>query len=97
MPFERWVQNEFLDNGYSVKSYVAIRSDESFREGLKSKKDITTVLPFVEHGVDKGGVLEILENSGLGLRVTMIGDQEVVALFASSSGNRMGGVTRKAP
>ena len=38
MPFERWVQNEFLDNGYSVKSYVAIRSDESFREGLKSKK-----------------------------------------------------------
>ena len=20
-PFERWVQNEFLDNGYSVKSY----------------------------------------------------------------------------
>ncbi len=67
MPFERWVQKEFLDNGYAVKSYVAIRSDESFREGLKSKKDITTVLPFVEHSVDKGGVLEILENSGLGL------------------------------
>ena len=66
-PFEKWVQSEFLENGYSVNSYVAIRSDESFREGLKSKKDITTVLPFVEHRIDKEGVLEILENSGLGL------------------------------
>lgn len=67
LPFERWVQNEFLYNGYSVKSYVAIRSDESFREGLKSKKDITTVLPFVENGVDKEEVFKILEDSGLGL------------------------------
>jgi hypothetical protein len=66
-PFERWVQNEFIDKGFAVRSYVAIRADESFREGLKSAKDITTVLPFVENGVDKGGVFEILENSGLGL------------------------------
>jgi len=66
-PFERWVQNEFIDKGFTVRSYVAIRADESFREGLKSAKDITTVLPFVENGIDKGGVFEILENSGLGL------------------------------
>ena len=66
-PFEKWVQEEFIDNGYSVFSYVAIRSDENYREGLKSKKDITTILPFRENHIDKQGVFEILENSGLGL------------------------------
>lgn len=67
VPFEKWVQEEFIDKGYSVNSYVAIRADESYREGLKSKKDINTILPFREHHIDKQGVLEILENSGLGL------------------------------
>jgi len=66
-PFEDWVQKEFIDQGYTVKSYVAIRADESFREGLQSKKDIETVLPFMENHIDKQGVIEILENSGLGL------------------------------
>ena len=66
-PFEKWVQEEFIDLGFSVYSYVAIRSDENFREGLKSKKDITTILPFRENHIDKQGVFEILENSGLGL------------------------------
>ena len=66
-PFESWVQSEFIDKGFTVKSYVAIRSDESFREGLKNSKDITTVLPFVENLIDREGVFEILENSGLGL------------------------------
>lgn len=66
-PFEDWVQKEFIEEGYKVKSYVAIRADESFREGLQSKKDIETVLPFIENHIDKQGVMEILENSGLGL------------------------------
>jgi thiol-disulfide isomerase/thioredoxin len=66
-PFEKWVEEEFINNGFKVYSYVAIRSDESFREGLKSKKDITTILPFRENHIDKDGVFEILENSGLGL------------------------------
>lgn len=66
-PFEEWVQKEFIEEGYKVKSYVAIRADESFREGLQSKKDIETVLPFIENHIDKQGVMEILENSGLGL------------------------------
>lgn len=66
-PFEKWVQEEFIDQGFSVYSYVAIRSDENFREGLKSKKDITTILPFRVNHIDKQGVFEILENSGLGL------------------------------
>ena len=48
-------------------SYVAIRSDESYREGLKSKKNIETILPFREDHIDKKGVIEILENAGLGL------------------------------
>lgn len=67
LPFEKWVENEFINNGYKVKSYVAIRSDENFREGLQSKKDIETVLPFVEAHIDKAAVYEILQNSGLGL------------------------------
>lgn len=66
-PFENWVQKNFLDNGFKVNSYVAIRSDENFREGLKSKKDINTILPFRDAHIDKQGVLEILENSGIGL------------------------------
>ena len=66
-PFEKWVDEEFLQKGIKVKSYVAIRSDESFREGLQSKKDIETVLPFKENHIDKQAVFEILENSGLGL------------------------------
>ena len=66
-PFEKWVEQEFLDKGYTVYSYVAIRSDESYREGLKSKKAIDTILPFRENHIDKEGVFEILENAGLGL------------------------------
>ena len=50
-PFEKWVEAEFLSKGIKVKSYVAIRSDESFREGLQSKKDIETVLPFKENHI----------------------------------------------
>ena len=66
-PFEDWVQKEFIEQGYKIKSYVAIRADESFREGLQSKKEIETILPFLENHIDKQGVIEILENSGLGL------------------------------
>ncbi len=66
-PFEKWVEQEFLNKGYTVYSYVAIRSDESYREGLKSKKAIETILPFRENHIDKEGVFEILENAGLGL------------------------------
>ena len=67
VPFEKWVEKEFLSKGYTVYSYVAIRSDESYREGLKSKKAIETILPFRENHIDKEGVFEILENAGLGL------------------------------
>ena len=49
-------------------SYVAIRSDEEYREGYQSKKEKLLVrLPFKDASIDKPGVIEILEGSGLGL------------------------------
>lgn len=66
-PFEGWVR-EFLDAGETVISYVAIRSDEEYREGYQSNKDKLLIqLPFKEAGIDKAGVIEILDGSGLGL------------------------------
>ncbi|MCY3627155.1 MAG: phosphoadenosine phosphosulfate reductase family protein [Gammaproteobacteria bacterium] len=66
-PFENWVR-PYLNNGQKVYSYVAIRSDEPFREGYSSKHaNLIIKLPFKEVGVDKAGVIEILEGAGLGL------------------------------
>ena len=59
---------QFTELGYTVYSYVAIRADEDFRQGLNSKNGgLITKLPFKDDGIDKAGVFEILENSGLGL------------------------------
>ncbi|MCY4260113.1 MAG: phosphoadenosine phosphosulfate reductase family protein [Rhodobacteraceae bacterium] len=66
-PFESWVRN-FLEEGDTVISYVAIRSDEEYREGYQSRKAKLHVrLPFKDASIDKSGVIEILEGSGLGL------------------------------
>jgi hypothetical protein len=66
-PFEEWIRPS-LEAGSKVISYVAIRGDEEYREGYTSKHDNLTVrLPFREDSIDKAGVLEILEASGLGL------------------------------
>ena len=66
-PFENWVRPH-LRNGTEVYSYVAIRSDEPYREGYSSKQENLIIkLPFKEVGIDKSGVLEILESAGLGL------------------------------
>jgi 3'-phosphoadenosine 5'-phosphosulfate sulfotransferase (PAPS reductase)/FAD synthetase len=66
-PFEVWLR-PLLEAGTAVISYVAIRADEEYREGYSSThKNLTTQLPFKDAGVDKAGVLEILESSGLGL------------------------------
>ncbi|WP_420412220.1 phosphoadenosine phosphosulfate reductase family protein [Roseibium sp.] len=66
-PFEKWAR-EYLEAGDTVISYVAIRGDEEYREGYQSKKDKLLIrLPFKEAGIDKAGVIEILEGSGLGL------------------------------
>lgn len=66
-PFERWLR-PMLNDGMTVYSYVAIRSDEEYREGYSSKSDKLIVsLPFKEAGIDKASVLDILESAGLGL------------------------------
>lgn len=66
-PFEEWLR-PMLGRGINVFSYVAIRSDEEYREGYSSKHGKLVVkLPFKEAGIDKAGVLEILESAGLGL------------------------------
>lgn len=66
-PFEDWVRPS-LEAGVHVVSYVAIRGDEDYREGYSATHPNMTVrLPFREHRIDKAGVLEILESSGVGL------------------------------
>ena len=66
-PFEQWVW-PMLEQGLRVYSYVAIRADEQYREGYASKKNNLFVrLPLKDAGIDKAGVLEILEGIGLGL------------------------------
>lgn len=65
-PFEQWVR-PWLAAGDKVTSYVAIRADEEYREGYSAKADNLVVkLPFREAGVDKAGVIDILESSGVG-------------------------------
>lgn len=67
LPFKRWIR-ESLKAGQRVFSYVAIRSDEDQRQGLVAQDpNLIVAFPFREDGIDKQGVLEILEGSGLGL------------------------------
>ena len=66
-PFEDWLK-PVLEAGTIVHSYVAIRSDEPYREGYSAKqKNLKVHFPFRQSGIDKPGVLELLENSGIGL------------------------------
>ena len=66
-PFECWLR-PMLDGGMTIYSYVAIRGDEEYRKGYSSKHDNLIIkLPFREVGIDKAGVLEILDGAGLGL------------------------------
>lgn len=66
-PFEQWIK-PMLDAGDIVTSYVAIRSDEEYREGYTSKhKNLKVQLPFRDAGIDKKAVFDILESSGVGI------------------------------
>ncbi|WP_081104877.1 phosphoadenosine phosphosulfate reductase family protein [Stutzerimonas stutzeri] len=65
-PFEQWVK-PWLAAGDRVFSYVAIRADEDYREGYAAKAENLSVrFPFREAGIDKAGVIDILESSGVG-------------------------------
>ncbi|MGJ8670701.1 MAG: phosphoadenosine phosphosulfate reductase family protein [Oceanococcus sp.] len=66
-PFEEWIK-PMLSEGIEVISYVAIRADEPYREGYSSKQQNLIIdLPFKDAGVDRAGVIDLLESSGLGL------------------------------
>lgn len=61
-PLEEWIGTA------PAVSYVAIRADESSRKGyVSTKPNITTVFPFIEDGIDKDGVMRILDDAGVGL------------------------------
>jgi 3'-phosphoadenosine 5'-phosphosulfate sulfotransferase (PAPS reductase)/FAD synthetase len=60
-PLEAWLGDE------PAISYVAIRADENRLGYISTKPNIKTVFPFREDGVDKEGVMAILDESGVGL------------------------------
>ncbi|OYU75233.1 MAG: hypothetical protein CFE32_15050, partial [Alphaproteobacteria bacterium PA3] len=66
-PFEEWLRPA-LALGDRINSYVAIRSDEDYREGYVSgQENLKVHLPFRKAGIDKAAVHELLEAAGLGL------------------------------
>lgn len=61
-PLEEWVGED------ETVSYVAIRADESGRKGyVSTKPNITALFPFIDEGIDQAGVMQILEDAGIGL------------------------------
>lgn len=65
-PLEHWLRED-LDSGTIVHSYVAIRADEPSREGYQATHPNMRVhLPLREAGIDRPGVLEILDQSDVG-------------------------------
>ena len=61
-PIEDWIGE------VPAISYVAIRADESNRKGHISKKtNIQTRFPFIEDGIERDGVMQILTDVGIGL------------------------------
>ncbi|HXH51951.1 MAG TPA: phosphoadenosine phosphosulfate reductase family protein [Sphingomicrobium sp.] len=65
-PLEQWLRND-LASGTVVHSYVAIRADEGGRDGYKATHaNMRVHFPLREAGVDRRGVIEILEGSSVG-------------------------------
>lgn len=66
-PFEQWIRPD-LEAGTTIYSYVAIRADETHREGLSATHpNLRVVMPLREKGIDKAGVTELLDSAGVGL------------------------------
>lgn len=65
-PLEHWLRDD-LDSGTIVHSYVAIRADEPNREGYQATHPNMRVhLPLRDAGIDRLGVIEILDQSDVG-------------------------------
>jgi 3'-phosphoadenosine 5'-phosphosulfate sulfotransferase (PAPS reductase)/FAD synthetase len=60
-PFENYVGSD------PVVNYVGIRADEDRDGYISTKPNIRSVFPFRDDGIDKAGVIRILEESGVGL------------------------------
>jgi 3'-phosphoadenosine 5'-phosphosulfate sulfotransferase (PAPS reductase)/FAD synthetase len=60
-PFEKYIGDS------PVMNYVGLRADEKRIGYISHKPNITTVYPFREDGLVKADILQILEESGLGL------------------------------
>ncbi|MGI4796555.1 MAG: phosphoadenosine phosphosulfate reductase family protein [Janthinobacterium lividum] len=65
-PLEHWLRPD-LEAGTTIHSYVAIRADEPTREGYQSTHPNMRVhLPLRDGGIDRAGVIEILDQSDIG-------------------------------
>ncbi|MBT9394805.1 phosphoadenosine phosphosulfate reductase family protein [Hymenobacter sp. NST-14] len=60
-PFEDFIGDDF------VYSYVGIRADENRSGYISSKANIIPVLPFKDDGLEYKDVMQLLDDSGLGL------------------------------
>jgi 3'-phosphoadenosine 5'-phosphosulfate sulfotransferase (PAPS reductase)/FAD synthetase len=61
IPFERYV------GASPVISYVGLRADEAHRKGyISTKPNIKTVFPFIDAGLKKQDIADLLNESGLG-------------------------------
>ena len=66
-PFEAWIAPS-LKEGVQIYTYIGIRYDERGRVGYKPTNPlIKAKFPFVDDFIDREGVTDILENSGLGM------------------------------
>lgn len=61
IPLESFIGND------EAFSYVAIRADENRDGYISSKPNIKPVYPFKERNISKAGVLQLLDESGIGL------------------------------
>lgn len=65
-PLEHWLKED-LEAGTIINSYVAIRADEPSREGYQATSPNMRVhFPLRDAGIDRTGVIEILEQSDVG-------------------------------
>jgi 3'-phosphoadenosine 5'-phosphosulfate sulfotransferase (PAPS reductase)/FAD synthetase len=65
-PLEHWIRAD-LDDGTIVHSYVAIRADEPTRDGYQAThQNMRVHFPLREAGVDRAGVIEILQSADVG-------------------------------
>ncbi|WP_073421132.1 phosphoadenosine phosphosulfate reductase family protein [Geodermatophilus nigrescens] len=60
-PLEAWIGDQ------ETYSYIGIRADEHRSGYISTKPNIHPVFPFKEDGVTKEGVLQILDDAGVGL------------------------------